>query len=162
MQLMGVNAPDVPAKLDDAHAYIRAKVPNFRTYTSWGHDEAIIGGYYDAVLAKNALDNRGRPHVLDRFYTRQTNGVRFLDWFTAAVTGKPVEDVACVDCETPEHHWTRPAFPRRACHRRRSPPLPPRHIVRRSAVHQVRALGSVNRSASRRATCGSICSTARQ
>ena len=92
MRLMGVDAPDVPANLDDAHAYIRAKIPNFRTYTSWGHDEAIIGGYYDAVLAKNALDNRGRPHVLDRFYTRQTNGVRFLDWFTAAVTGKPVED----------------------------------------------------------------------
>jgi hypothetical protein len=111
MQLMGERKPDVPAKLDEAHAYIRAKVRNFRTFTSWGNDEAIIGGYYDAVLAKNALDNRGRPYVLDRFYTRQTNGVRFLDWFTAAVTGKPVEDVACVDCETPEHHWTRPAFP---------------------------------------------------
>lgn len=53
--------PDVPAELDEAHAYIRARVPNFRTYTSWGHDEAIIGGYYDAVLAINALDNRGRP-----------------------------------------------------------------------------------------------------
>jgi hypothetical protein len=63
------------------------------------------------VLAKNALDNRGRPHVLDRFYTRQTDGVRFLDWFTAAVTGKPVEDVACVDCKTPEHHWKRPESP---------------------------------------------------
>jgi hypothetical protein len=111
LQLMGEKRPDVPAKLDEAHAYIRARVPNFRTYTSWGRDEAIIGGYYDAVLALNALDNRGRPHVLDRFYTRQTNGVRFLDWFTAAVTGKPVEDVACVDCETPEHHWKRPAFP---------------------------------------------------
>jgi hypothetical protein len=111
MRLMGVDAPDVAANLDDAHAYIRAKVPNFRTYTSWGRDEAIIGGYYDAVLAKNALDNRGRPHVLDRFYTRQTNGVRFLDWFTAAVTGKPVVDVACVDCKTPEHHWKHPDFP---------------------------------------------------
>ena len=111
MQLMGVYAPDVPANLDSAHAYIRAKVPNFRTYTSWGHDEGIIGGYYDAVLAKNALDNRGRPHVLDRLYTRQTNGVRFLDWFTAAVTGNPVENVACVDSETPEYHWTRPKFP---------------------------------------------------
>lgn len=110
MRIMGVESPDVAANLDDAHAYIRAQVPNFRTYTSWGHDEAIIGGYYDAVLAKNALDNRGRPYVLDRFYTRQTNGVRFLDWFTAAVTGKPVEDVACVDCETPEHRWTRPAL----------------------------------------------------
>jgi hypothetical protein len=111
MRLVGVDAPDVASNLDDAHAYIRAKIPNFRTYTSWGHDEAIIGGYYDAVLAKNALDNRGRPHVLDRFYTRQTKGVRFLDWFTAAVTGNPVEDVACVDCETPEYYWTRPQFP---------------------------------------------------
>ena len=112
MRLMGIAAPDVPANLNEAHAYVRAKVPNFRTYTSWGHDEAIIGGYYDAVLAINALDNRGRPHVLDRFYTRQTNGVRFLDWFSAAITGKPVENVACVDCETPEHHWKRPDFPR--------------------------------------------------
>jgi hypothetical protein len=60
MQLIGEKRPDVPAKLDQAHAYIRARVPNFRTYTSGGHDEAIIGGYYDAVLAKNALDNRGR------------------------------------------------------------------------------------------------------
>jgi len=111
MKLVRVDAPDVASNLDDAHAYIRAKIPNFRTFTSWGHDEAIIGGYYDAVLAKNALDNRGRPHVLDRFYTRQTNGVRFLDWFTAAVKGKPVEDVACVDCETPEYHWTRPKLP---------------------------------------------------
>ena len=111
MRLMGVDTPDVPANLDDAHAYIRAKVPNFRAYIDWGRDEGIIGGYYDAVLAKNALDNRGRPYALDRFYTRRTNGVRFLDWFAAAVTGKPVEDVACVDCETPERHWKRPAFP---------------------------------------------------
>jgi hypothetical protein len=59
---MGVEAPDVPANFDGAQAYIRAKVPNFRTYTSWGHDESIIGGYYDAVLAKNALDNR-RPGI---------------------------------------------------------------------------------------------------
>jgi hypothetical protein len=111
MRIIGVDAPDVAANLDDAQAYIRAKAPNFRTYTNWGHDEGIIGGYYDAVPAKNALDNRGHPHVLDRFYSYRTNGVRFLDWFTAAVTGKPVEDVACVDCETPEYHWTRPTFP---------------------------------------------------
>lgn len=111
LRLVGVDKPDVAASLDRAHAFIRANVPNFRTYTSWGHDEGIIGGYYDAVLAKNALDNRGRPHVLDRFYTRQTKGVRFLDWFTAAIQGKPVDDVACEDCETPEYHWERPKFP---------------------------------------------------
>jgi hypothetical protein len=112
LRLVGADKPDVPASLDCAHAFILASVPNFRTYTSWGHDEGIIGGYYDAVLAKNALDNRGRPHVLDRLYTRKTKGVRFLDWFTAAIQGKPVTDVACEDCETPEYHWERPAFPR--------------------------------------------------
>jgi hypothetical protein len=110
MRLMGVDTPDVAENLDAAHHYIRAGVRNFRTYTSWGNDEGIIGGYYDAVLARNALDNRGRPHILDRFYTRQTNGVRFLDWFTAAVNGKSTEDVACVDGETPEYFWTRPLF----------------------------------------------------
>ncbi len=111
LQLLGADAPDIPANLDEAHFYIRSKVSNFRTYTSWGNDEGIIGGYYDAVLAKNALDNRGRPYVLDRLYTRQVNGVRFLDWFAAAVRGEDVEDVACLDCETPEHHWSRPRFP---------------------------------------------------
>ena len=109
MRSMGVARPDVPANMDDAHAYIRSKVPNFRVYTSWGHDEAIIGGYYDGVLARNALDNRGRPYALDKLYSRQTNGVRFLDWFTAAVTGKPVPDVVCKDCQTPEFYSKRPA-----------------------------------------------------
>ena len=42
---------------------------------------------------------------------RQTNGVRFLDWFTVAVTGNAVGDLACVDCETPEYHWARPEYP---------------------------------------------------
>jgi hypothetical protein len=111
IRMMGEDSPDVPANLDDAHSYIRAHVANFRTFTNWGHDEGIIGGYYDGVLAKNALDNRGRPYVLDRLYTYQTNGVRFLDWFTAAVQGQPVEDVACRDCETPEYHWQRPGSP---------------------------------------------------
>jgi len=68
----------------------------FLLFNSLEASEGIIDGYYDGVLARNALDNRGHPHVLDRFYTYQTNGVRFL---------------ACVDCETPEYHWTRPAFP---------------------------------------------------
>lgn len=113
MRAMGVAKPDVPANLDDAHAYVRARVPNFRTYTNWGHDEAVIGGYYAGVPAVNALDNRGRPYVLDRLYTYQTNGVRFLGWFTAAVSGRPVEDVTCRDCETPEYHWQRPKSPLR-------------------------------------------------
>ena len=111
LQLVGVENPDVAAGLAHAHAYIRASISNFRTYTSWGNDEGIVGGYYDAVLAKSALDNRGRPYVLDRLYTRQTRGVRFLDWFAAAIQGKAVDDVACEDGETPEHFWQRPRSP---------------------------------------------------
>jgi hypothetical protein len=44
MRLMGVEAPDVPANLDDAHAYIRAKVPNFRTYTAGGTTKPSSAG----------------------------------------------------------------------------------------------------------------------
>lgn len=107
LQMLGVANPDVAANLDEGHTYIRARIPNFRSYTSWGHDEGIIGGYYDAVLAKNALDNRGHPYALDRLYTRQTNGTRFLDWFKAAINGEAVDNVMCKDSETPEHYWTR-------------------------------------------------------
>jgi len=32
-----------------------------------------------------------------------------LDWFTAAIQGKPVDDVACEDGETPEYHCSNPA-----------------------------------------------------
>ncbi|MCJ2124971.1 pectinacetylesterase family protein [Methylobacterium sp. J-077] len=114
LRLMGEKNPDIPSLLDQAHTYIRTRVSNFRTYTSWGCDEGVIGGYYDAIPALNALDNRGRPYALDRLYTRKTNGIRFLDWFRAAVTGNAVEDVACRDCQTPEHHWVRPDFQGRA------------------------------------------------
>jgi hypothetical protein len=48
---------------------------------------------------------------LDRFYTRQTKGVRFLAWVTAAIQGKSVDDGACEDSETPEYHWERPQSP---------------------------------------------------
>ncbi len=91
--------------------YIRAKVSNLRTYTSWGHDEAIIGGYYDAVLAKNALDQPRAPPYAGPVLHAADQRRAILDWFTAAVMGKPVEDVACVDCDTRECHWTRPRFP---------------------------------------------------
>lgn len=112
MELLGVANPDVAANLDEAHSYIRSKISNFRTYTSWGSDEGIIGGYYDAVLAKNALDNRGHPYALDRLYTRQADGTRFLNWFAAAINGEMVEDVTCKDSETPEHYWNRSGLPR--------------------------------------------------
>jgi hypothetical protein len=36
------------------------------------------------------------PH--DRFYTHETNGVRFVDWLDDMLNGEPVDDVACPDC----------------------------------------------------------------
>lgn len=71
-----------------------------------------MSGSWPANVLKRVKGFEDLP-VLDRLYTYQTNGVRFLDWFTAAVTGRPVEDVACRDCETPEYHWQRPKTPLR-------------------------------------------------
>jgi hypothetical protein len=36
--------------------------------------------------------------VRDELYTEEMNGVRFIDWLTAFVNGKPEDDNYCVDC----------------------------------------------------------------
>jgi Pectinacetylesterase len=38
---------------------------------------------------------------LDSFYELEVNGVTLVDWVEALVTGKPLDDVHCEDCETP-------------------------------------------------------------
>lgn len=57
-------------------------LPNFSSY--------VAGGELHTVLA--------RPE----FYTLTSNGVKFVDWFTALVKGEDVENVRCVACETEE------------------------------------------------------------
>jgi hypothetical protein len=36
--------------------------------------------------------------VRDELYTEEMNGVRFIEWLTAFVNGKPEDDNYCVDC----------------------------------------------------------------
>ncbi len=38
---------------------------------------------------------------LDEFYELEVDGVRLVDWVEALVAGDPLDDVHCVDCETP-------------------------------------------------------------
>jgi len=100
--VIGEKRPDVPAKLDQAHAISARKFPNSAPIPAGGATEAIIGGYYDAVAGDKRAGQPGRPHVLDRFYTRQTTACDYR-WFTAAVTGKPVETWLAW-MRAPEHH----------------------------------------------------------
>ncbi len=57
-------------------------LPNVNSYVAWGGTHTIM------------------PTQL--FYTMQTNGVRFLDWFTANLNGEPVDSVRCEDCSRTE------------------------------------------------------------
>jgi len=72
----------------------------------------ITLSYRDQVLAseQKAEDHglelsgymtAGDGHTIllsNRFYTLETEGVSFLDWFTAWIGGEEVEDVHCTDC----------------------------------------------------------------
>ena len=46
MRLVGVDAADVASNLDDARVRPRED-SQFPTYTSWGHDEAVVGVFGD-------------------------------------------------------------------------------------------------------------------
>lgn len=67
-------APEVLDELDP--------LPNFSSYLAWGSTHTIL--------------------ATPLFYTMQTNGVRFLDWFTAQLNGEAVGSVRCEDCNQPE------------------------------------------------------------
>ena len=96
---LGVENPNVHERINKAHAYINAKVPNFRTFTIGGRAENIIGGYFDGFL-NESLVNNGKPYVVDRLYTYESNGVPVLDWISDAIAHKDVANVSCVDCST--------------------------------------------------------------
>ena len=61
---------------------LESNLPNFNAYVS--------SGFLHTTLA------------FDSFYSLETNGVRFRDWFTDYVNGAPVENVRCqrgqIDC----------------------------------------------------------------
>jgi hypothetical protein len=61
---------------------LQGSVPNFRGYTAWGNTHTILRS--------------------PDFYTYQVNGVRVRDWVADLVAGKPVRNVLCSDCASPE------------------------------------------------------------
>lgn len=84
LQESGLADADVHALLQQERADIRASVPGFRAFTA--------GGPVHGILPSAA------------FYTYEVNGVRFRDWFAAAVTGEEMADVECSACSRPELH----------------------------------------------------------
>lgn len=80
----GVTDPDVHALLRQERGDIRARVPGFRAFTA--------GGGVHGILTSAA------------FYTYEVGGLRFRDWFAAAVAGEEVADVECGPCARPELH----------------------------------------------------------
>ena len=69
---------------------------------------AVIDANEAAIEAAGAVQHSytapGDDHGItdtDRFYQVEVNGVRFVDWVDALITGEPVDDVHCDQCETP-------------------------------------------------------------
>jgi len=55
----------------------------------------------DSGIELSGYMTGGDGHTIllsDRFFTLETEGVSFLDWFTAWIEGDNVEDVHCTDC----------------------------------------------------------------
>ena len=102
LKALGINEPRVFDRIKTAQTHINSHVGNFRTYTVGGNAENIIGGYYDGFL-NHSLQNNGKPYILDRLYSYQSNGVAVLDWINAAIGYQDVENVMCEDCETPKY-----------------------------------------------------------
>ena len=79
---MGGKDEDWSPKMRAKIATIVAAAPNFRSF--------IAGGDKHVVL----------PY--SEFYTYQVDGVRIRDWVADLAAGKPVDNLACDDCEQPE------------------------------------------------------------
>jgi len=64
---------------------------------------ASIDEIQDATTNFEAYTAPGKSHCitpLDSFYTREVNGVKFVDWLDAMVNDQAWESVTCTDCET--------------------------------------------------------------
>ena len=82
LALSGNATTGLLANLQANQADIRAQASNFASY--------IAGGELHTIL--------GRPE----FYSYTVGEVSVRDWVADLVAGKPVADVACVDCRLPE------------------------------------------------------------
>jgi len=64
---------------------------------------ASIDEIQDATSNFEAYTAPGEIHCItpfDIFYTREVNGVKFVDWLDAMVNEQPWDSVKCTDCET--------------------------------------------------------------
>jgi hypothetical protein len=64
---------------------------------------ASIDEIQDATTNFEAYTAPGEIHCItpwDIFYTREVNGVKFVDWLDAMVNEEPWDSVTCTDCET--------------------------------------------------------------
>lgn len=64
---------------------------------------ASIDQIQDATSSFEAYTAPGDIHCItpfDIFYTREVNGMKFVDWLDDMVNDQPWESVACTDCET--------------------------------------------------------------
>jgi hypothetical protein len=64
---------------------------------------ASIDEIQDATTNFEAYTAPGEIHCitpLDIFYTREVNGVKFVDWLDAMVNDQPWDSATCTDCET--------------------------------------------------------------
>ena len=77
--LLGAAAGDLMSAIDGNEAAIEAAGVELDSYISPGNDHT--------VLSK------------DEVYTEEVDGVRFIDWLTALVDGRPIDDVHCTECE---------------------------------------------------------------
>lgn len=64
---------------------------------------ASIDEIQDATTNFEAYTAPGKVHCItpyDLFYTREVEGVKFVDWLNAMINEEPWESVTCTDCET--------------------------------------------------------------
>jgi len=76
--------------------------PTLRPGVQAGSGQSI-GEIQDATTNFEAYTAPGKLHCiapLDIFYTREVNGVKFVDWLDAMVNDQAWDSVTCTDCET--------------------------------------------------------------
>jgi hypothetical protein len=77
-ELVGVDADELVALIDENEAVIEAEGVEVASYVAPGSDHTILGR--------------------DTFYELEVEGVRFVDWVADLVRGETPPDVHCRDC----------------------------------------------------------------
>lgn len=98
---LGADQP-ILTYIESGQDYVKAQVPNYRTFLAGGDKHLISLGYFDSIPQRGNR-NRGLPDIYDRFYSYQVDGRRYRNWIADMVEGRSIEDVRCSDCERMQH-----------------------------------------------------------